>query len=128
MKKNTTSLKTWQQGRFGMFVHWGLYSGCDLGCWNMSDMGISVDEYAKELVPKFTGKKFDADKLAGLAKDAGCKYIVMGSRHHEGYCLWDTKTTHFSSVKTGPKPRQRLFVPSFSFLLLKPPKEYKPLL
>ena len=88
---------------FGMFVHWGLYSACNMDCWQMFDMGTPVKEYIETLEPKFTGKNFDAKELVGLAKAGGCKYMVMGTRHHEGYCLWDTATTDFSSVKRVPK-------------------------
>ncbi len=72
------TLARWQQGRFGMFIHWGLYSAGNLDCWKINDMGIPAGEYAKELEPKFTGKKFNAAAVVKLAKDAGCKYIVMG--------------------------------------------------
>ncbi len=96
------SLKSWQQARFGMFVHWGLFSAGDLGTWMMSDMAVPVDEYARKYVPGFTGENFDAEEIVELAKNAGCKYVVMVTRHHEGYCLWDTETTDFSSVKQIP--------------------------
>ncbi|MBN2212187.1 MAG: alpha-L-fucosidase [Sedimentisphaerales bacterium] len=97
------TLARWRQARFGMFIHWGLYSAGNLDCWKMNDMGIPVDEYARELEPKFRGKNFDAATVVKLAKNAGCKYIVMGTRHHEGYCLWDTATTTFSSVHGTPR-------------------------
>lgn len=102
---NETSdrIKWWQEARFGMFVHWGLYSVGGLDCWKMHDMGIPVSEYVSELETKFTAKGFDAEKLAQAAVRAGCKYIVMGSRHHEGYCLWNTRTTPFNSVRMTPK-------------------------
>jgi len=96
-------LKWWRDARFGMFVHWGLYTVDGLDCWKMFDMGIPVQEYIQRFETRFNPKKFDADALAGLAKEAGCKYVVMGTRHHEGYCLWNTKTTRLSSVQMTPR-------------------------
>ena len=96
-------LKAWQEARFGMFIHWGLYSTDGLDCWKMHDMGIPADEYCRRFEPRFRPTKFDARAFARVAKSAGCKYVVMGSRHHEGYCLWNTKTTRFSSVHMTPK-------------------------
>ena len=96
-------IKWWQEARFGMFIHWGLYTIDGLDCWKMFDMGIPVKEYIEKYEPRFNPKKFDAKALAKVAKNAGCKYIVMGTRHHEGYCLWNTKTTKFSCVCMTPK-------------------------
>lgn len=96
-------LKWWQEARFGMFIHWGIYSATKNDCWTMYDQGIPAAQYAERFEPKFTGKKFDADELMATAKQAGFKYVVMGSKHHEGYCLWDTATTDFNSAKMTPK-------------------------
>ena len=93
----------WQEARFGMFIHWGLYSASRFGTWTQYDMGIPSAEYAERFEPEFTGARFDADALCALAKAAGCKYIVMGARHHEAYCLWDTGTTGFNSARMTPK-------------------------
>ena len=93
----------WQEARFGMFVHWGLYSAAGLDCWEMYDQGVPAAEYAATREPRFRAGKFDAEDLVSVAVEAGCKYVVMGARHHEGYCLWDTDTTGFCSVKMTPK-------------------------
>ena len=93
----------WQEARFGMFIHWGLYSVGGLDCWKMHDMGIPIDEYIARFEPRFTARGFDARAIARAALSGGCKYVVMGSRHHEGYCLWNTRTTRFSSVHMTPK-------------------------
>lgn len=102
MSQNQT-IKEFQNARFGMFIHWGLYTVGGLDCWKMHDMGIPVNEYIQKFEPRFNPKRFDAPALTRIAKKAGCKYVVMGTRHHEGYCLWDTKTTRFSSVHMTPK-------------------------
>lgn len=96
-------IQWWQQARFGMFIHWGLYTIDGLDCLKMHDMGIPTKEYAYRFGRRFNPKKFDAKALVQVARDAGCKYVVMGTRHHEGYCLWNTKTTRFSSVCMTPK-------------------------
>lgn len=97
------AIKDFQEARFGMFIHWGLYTIDGLDCWKMHDMGIPVEEYIAKYEHRFNPTKFDARALVRVAKNAGCKYIVMGTRHHEGYCLWNTKTTRFSSVSMTPK-------------------------
>jgi len=97
------SLKSWQRDRFGMFIHWGAYSVGGLDCWKMHDLGIPVHEYVRRFARRFHPRKFDARALVRTAKSAGCRYIVMGSRHHEGYCLWNTATTRYASVHMAPK-------------------------
>ncbi len=84
--------------RFGLFVHYGLYSIPGRGEWVMYYEKIPAEEY-NELANEFRAEHFDPDELVALAKKAGAGYIVLGARHHEGFCLWDTKTTDFNSVK-----------------------------
>ncbi|MGE9296694.1 MAG: alpha-L-fucosidase, partial [Puniceicoccales bacterium] len=85
--------------RFGMFVHYGLYSIQGKGEWYMFHNKIPPSEYNR-LADEFTAEAFDADALVALAKEAGAGYVVLGARHHDGFCLWDTKTTDFNSVQT----------------------------
>jgi alpha-L-fucosidase len=54
------------------------------------------------LLPRFTARQYDPDKWMQIARSAGCKYVVMGTRHHEGYCLWNTATTPFNAMATTP--------------------------
>lgn len=74
---------------FGMFVHWGLYSQLGKGEWTYYMEKMNMDEYQK-LAETFTAEGFDAEELARTAKEAGCKYITMTVRHHEGFSLFDT--------------------------------------
>jgi len=74
---------------FGLFVHWGLYSQLGKGEWVQKIHEIPVEEYEK-LQSSFTACDFDAEKLAGTARDAGMKYIVLTTRHHDGFSLYDT--------------------------------------
>jgi len=92
-------MKWFHQARFGMFIHWGLYSLLQRGEWVMHQERIPKAEYAK-LANKFNPKKFDANAWAALAKKAGMKYMVFTTRHHEGFCLFDSKASDFTSVKT----------------------------
>lgn len=74
---------------FGLFVHWGLYSQIGKGEWYYHHHDIGMDEY-KKLVETFTAEDFDAEKLVLTAKAAGCRYITLTTRHHEGFSLFDT--------------------------------------
>ncbi len=74
---------------FGMFVHFGLYSGLGKGEWAKSIYSISDEKYAK-LINKFKVKKNWAKNLVSIAKAAGCKYITLTTRHHDGFSLYDT--------------------------------------
>ncbi|MFA5393430.1 MAG: alpha-L-fucosidase [Candidatus Ratteibacteria bacterium] len=90
------------RARFGMVVHWGLYSLLGRGEWTMFAERIPPDEYAK-LAGQFKPAKFDADHWASLAKETGMKYMVLTTRHHDGFCLYDSKVSDFTSVKTAAK-------------------------
>lgn len=95
-------LKWFHEARFGMFIHWGLYAILGRGEWTMHIEHIPPDEYEK-LAKQFNPKKFDADAWAQLAVDAGTKYMVFTTRHHDGFCLFDSKVSDFTSVKTAAK-------------------------
>ena len=83
-------VKDFEQMGFGMFVHWGLYSQLGMGEWiYWAKEPHNMEEY-KKLFDTFTAEDFDAEKLAITAKNAGCKYIVLTTRHHEGFSLYDT--------------------------------------
>jgi len=94
-------MQWWHQARFGMFIHWGLYSTLGRHEWAMEEEGIPVAEYEKQAWA-FKPKPNAARAWAQLAKRAGMKYMVMTSKHHEGFCNFDTKTTNYNAAKTGP--------------------------
>ena len=75
---------------FGMFVHYGLYSVCGRGEWAYYFNKMSREEY-DALLPKFKAKKDFAKELVAAAKSAGCKYISLTTRHHDGFSLYDTR-------------------------------------
>src|SRR5215831_15726357 len=96
-----TRMRWWHQAKFGMFVHWGLYSLLGRHEWVMENEGIPVSEYeplAKRFRPKLNG----ARDWARLAKAAGQHYMVMTTKHHEGFCNFATKTTDYCAPKQGP--------------------------
>jgi len=94
-------MKWWHEARFGMFVHWGLYSQLGRHEWAMNTERIPIKEYEK-LAGTWQVKDRPAREWARLAKKAGMKYMVMTTKHHEGYCLWDSETNPFNSVKHTP--------------------------
>ncbi len=100
-------MQWWREARFGMFIHWGLYSIL-AGEWNgetnhaewiRTTAQIPLEEY-DQLVPRFNPVKFDAEAWVQMAKDAGMKYIVLTSKHHDGFCLFDSKHTDFDVMST----------------------------
>lgn len=100
-------MQWWRDARFGMFIHWGLYA-IPAGEWDgeknhaewiRHTAQIPVDEYDK-FVDQFNPVKFDAEKWVKMAKDAGMKYIVVTSKHHDGFCLWDSKKTEYDIMST----------------------------
>ena len=94
-------IQWWREAKFGMFVHWGLYSVLGRHEWAMEQEGIPVSEY-QQLAQKFKPKPNAARDWARLAKQAGMKYMVMTSKHHEGFCHFDTKLTDYCAPKQGP--------------------------
>src|ERR1035437_6458420 len=94
-------MQWWHEAKFGMFIHWGLYSTLGRHEWAMEEEGIPVAEYEKQAA-LFKPKPNAARDWAKLAKQAGMKYMVMTTKHHEGFCNFDTKTTNYNAVKTGP--------------------------
>lgn len=85
--------------RFGMFIHWGLYSILSRGEWVMHHESIPVAEYEK-LVPQFNPVRFNADEWVSIAADAGQKYIVVTSRHHDGFSMYDTALSEYKVTNT----------------------------
>lgn len=91
-------IKWFVEARFGMFIHWGLYAVLARGEWVMYLERIPRSEYAK-LVERFRPDRFDADEWAEMARLAGMRYMVFTSRHHDGFSLFDSKYSDFTSAK-----------------------------
>ena len=92
----------WREARFGMFIHYGLYSQVGRNEWVMSLENYPIAEYEK-LAETFCPKPGAPREWARLAVQAGMKYVVMTTRHHEGFSLWDSKINPYNSVNFGPK-------------------------
>ena len=99
---STNRLDWWRKATFGMFIHWGVSAISGRGEWIMYQEHIPADEYAV-LADQFIPKAYDPAKWIAAAQDAGMKYVVMTTRHHDGYCLYDSKVSDFTSVKTAAK-------------------------
>ena len=100
------SVEWFSQARFGMNIHYGLYSLLGRGEWVMWEENIPIAEYEK-LVPEFTAKKFDADLITDLACEAEMRYVTFVSRHHDSFALWDTKQLAWNSMHS---PARRDFL------------------
>jgi alpha-L-fucosidase len=110
-------MEWWRDARFGMFIHWGLYAVPagewkgekvpGIGEWIMHRAKIPVAEY-EQLAKQFNPVRFDAKEWVQIAKNAGMKYIVITSKHHDGFCLWDSKYTDYDVMDATPFKRDIL--------------------
>jgi alpha-L-fucosidase len=91
------------QARFGMFIHWGAYSVAGRGEWVVNRERIPKEEYVRKYVDHFRAENYDPAAWAALAKEAGMKYAVLTTRHHDGFALWPTETDDFHAGRLGPK-------------------------
>jgi len=105
--QNVEARQWFTEAKFGLFVHWGVYSILGDGEWVMNNQNIPIDAYEK-LPAFFNPIGFDADEWVKMAKDAGMKYITITSRHHDGFSLFDTKTSTYDIVDSTPYGRDIL--------------------
>lgn len=105
-------MQSWQDLKFGMFIHWGLYSVLGHGEWAMHNESIPYEEYRK-LMDKFNPQSFSGEEWAQLASDAGMRYMVMVARHHDGFSLWDSPSSYdgYDSMRA---PANRDFVKEYT--------------
>ncbi|MBD3415014.1 MAG: alpha-L-fucosidase [Candidatus Aminicenantes bacterium] len=105
----------WREARFGMFIHWGLYAipagewngETDHAEWILTTAQIPVKEYEK-FTEKFNPTQFNAEEWVQTAKNAGMKYMVITSKHHDGFCLFDSELTEYDVVDATPFGRDIL--------------------
>src|SRR5205807_3570302 len=107
----------WRDARFGMFIHWGAYAVAagtykgeripGIGEWIMSRGHIPIPDY-EEFVHRFNPTRFDPDEWVKLAKDAGMKYMVITSKHHDGFALFKSKVSSYNVVDATPFKRDIL--------------------
>ena len=98
-KANIAARTSFQDNKFGMFIHWGAFSAMGDGEWVMNNKEINKDDY-KKLSKVFNPVDFDAAKWVSTAKNAGMKYIVLITRHHDGFSNWDTKQSDWKITNT----------------------------
>lgn len=91
-----------RDARFGMFIHWGLYSLLGRGEWVMNRERITREEY-RRLADRFNPTDYDPRRWAELAKQTGMRYMVLTTKHHEGFCLWNSAHCDFNAARTGAK-------------------------
>jgi alpha-L-fucosidase len=96
---HVANMAWFEQARFGMFIHFGLYSQLGRGEWVLHNEAIDLAEYEK-LYESFDPSGFDADAITDLALEAGMSYITITSCHHEGFSLWDNQVDRFNSVES----------------------------
>jgi len=100
-KENIEARKWFNDARFGLFIHWGVYSVLGDGEWVMNNQNISIKEYEK-LPSFFNPVYFDAEEWVLMAKDSGMKYITITSRHHDGFSMFDSKASDYNIVEKTP--------------------------
>ena len=93
--------RQFQDARFGLFLHWGVYSLLGKGEWVMDRDSIPVAEYEK-LPPRFNPSAFDAEAWVETAKAAGTRYVTVTSKHQDGFCMFDSKLTRYDIVDATP--------------------------
>lgn len=98
LPKGDTSWFT--KDRFGMFIHWGLYSQGARHEWLMNNEKIPVEEYERRYFKRFDPDLYNPEVWASAAADAGMKYFVVTTKHHEGFCLWDSRQTDYKAPNT----------------------------
>jgi alpha-L-fucosidase len=91
----------WRKARFGMFIHWGIYAVPADGEWYMTNHRVPRDQYA-QYARQFDPVKFDADRWAQIAHDAGMQYLVITSKHHDGFSMFHTATSTYNVVDATP--------------------------
>jgi alpha-L-fucosidase len=105
--ENRQARREFQDAKFGMFIHWGVYSVLGDGEWVFHERKLKVDEYNR-LPAFFNPEQFDAQAWVALAKAAGMKYITITSRHHDGFAMFDSKVSDWNIVQRTPYKKDPL--------------------
>ena len=99
--ENVDARQQFQDNKFGLFIHWGVYSVLGKGEWVMNNDKIPVAEYEK-LAARFNPTEFNPAEWVAMVKDAGMKYITITSKHHDGFAMWGTKQSDWNIVDRTP--------------------------
>ena len=113
--QKAAALAAWREASFGLFLHFGVYStfggeyegrrGGAYAEWLMQHTKIPVAEYREKVAGVFNPTQFDAEEWVLTAKDAGMRYMVITSKHHDGFAMWDSKVTDYDVVDATPFKR-----------------------
>ena len=106
-KENLRSRQEFAEDRFGIFIHWGIYSMFAQGEWYLQNAGLNRDEYAKA-ADAFYPHRFDAKEWVSAIKASGAKYICFTTRHHDSFSMWDTEQSEYNIVDATPFKRDVL--------------------
>lgn len=98
---NMQAREKFQDSKFGIFIHWGLYSMLGTGEWTMTNANINYKEYAK-LADAFYPHNFNAEAWVSAIKASGAKYICFTTRHHDGFSMWNTEQSDYNMVDSTP--------------------------
>ena len=115
MQTHDQRLQWWREARFGMFVHWGVYSGLG-GTWQgrpvkgyaehiQRMLKIPIPVYREQVAGKFNPTEFNADEWIRAARDAGMGYFIITAKHHDGFAMFDSKTNDYNIVQATPFKR-----------------------
>jgi alpha-L-fucosidase len=99
--ENLEARRWFQDAKFGMFIHWGVYSVLGDGEWVMNNRKIPIQEYEK-LAARFNPTEFDPAEWVALAREAGMRYITITSKHHDGFAMWGTRQSTWNIVDATP--------------------------
>lgn len=102
--ENLKARQEFSDSKFGIFLHWGIYSMFGQGEWYLQTGGLDCHEYAKA-ASGFYPSKFDAEKWISAFKDAGAKYICFTTRHHDGFSMFDTEYSDYDIIDATPFKR-----------------------
>ena len=100
-KENLKSRQEFADSKFGIFIHWGIYSMFAQGEWYLQNYPIDKNEYAKA-ADAFYPHRFNAKEWVAAIKDAGAKYICFTSRHHDSFSMWNTEQSDYNIVDATP--------------------------
>jgi alpha-L-fucosidase len=100
--ENLKARAWFQEARFGLFIHWGVYSVAGEGEWVMQNKRITIPEYERDFPPVFNPVRFDPAAWVQMAKGAGMRYITITSKHHDGFAMWDSKVSDYDIVDRTP--------------------------
>jgi alpha-L-fucosidase len=100
--ENLAARRWFQEARFGLFIHWGVYAVRGEGEWVMQEKRITIPEYERDLPSAFDPVRFDPAAWVAMAKSAGMRYITVTSKHHDGFAMWDSQVSDYDIAERTP--------------------------